>query len=95
MGGLLAGLASLAPTVVARVLLSLGFSVLTVGGVALSVQALKDIALQQLGTLPIAALQLGSILGLWEGLGIVFGAASWAVSYWTLTKATKIVGGGS
>lgn len=92
--GLLAALVSIAPTVVARVLVSLGFAVVTVGGVALSVQALKDMALDGLSGMPAAALQLGGLLGLWDGIGIVFGAASWAVSYWTLTKATRLVGAG-
>lgn len=95
MGALLPALASLAAPIAARVLIALGLSVVTVVGVSASVSALKDLALAKIGTLPVAALQLGGLLGLWEGLGMVFGAVTFAVTYWNLTRAVRIVGAAS
>jgi hypothetical protein len=90
--GLLAALAGLATPILARVLLALGFSVVTLGGVAASVAALREAVLDGLGAWPMAALQLAGLLGVFEGLGMVLGAVSWAVTYWGLTRAVRLVG---
>jgi hypothetical protein len=95
MGGLLAGLATLATPILARVLLALGMGVLTITGVALSVSSIKTLAVSQLAAFPAAALQLGGLLGVWQGLGMVFGAVTFAVTYWTLTKAVSIASAGA
>lgn len=93
--GFLLALATLAKPITARVLLALGFSVVTVTGVALSVSTVKGLVLSSLGTAPMAALQLAGLMGVWEAGGLVFGAMTWCVSFWTLTSATKLIGTGS
>lgn len=94
MGGLLAGLATLAQPILARVLIALGMSVVTIGGVVASGNALKSLLLEKLGALPMAALQLAGLLGVWEGLGIILGAVTFSLSYWAMTRAVRIVGVG-
>lgn len=90
--GLLGALVTLAGPVVGRVLLSLGFSVITVTGVAVAVGALKSRMLESLGALPLATLQLLGLGGVWVGLGIMLGAMTFCVSYWTLTSSVRILG---
>lgn len=90
--GFLAALAALAQPIAARVLLALGFSVVTVGGVTASFAAVKDALLASIAGAPLGALQLFGLGGGWEALGMVLGAMSWAVAFWGLTKATSLLG---
>lgn len=92
--GFFAALAALAGPITARVLIALGFSVVTITGVALSVDAIKSQLLTNIGQAPMAALQLIGLGGGWIALGMIFGAMTWCVSFWTLTKAQSIIGMG-
>lgn len=92
MNTLLAGLATLAGPMVARVLMALGFAVVTIGGVAVGISTLKAEIIAGLGTAPVAALQIAGLAGAWIGIGLIFGAMSWCVAFWTLTKAQSIIG---
>jgi len=93
MGGLLAGLATLAGPIAARVLIALGFSVVTVTGVTVVFSNLKAQILSQLSSAPLAGLQLIGLGGGWVALGIIFGAMTFAATFYTLTQAQKIIGG--
>lgn len=91
---------SLVRPILGRVLLSLGFAVVTITGVGTAVSYGKDqlvAALQSnasnAGT--VAAIQLAGLGGAWEGLGIVFGAMTFAVSMFTIRSAQSILGIGS
>jgi hypothetical protein len=92
MGGLLAGLVSLATPILARVLVSLGMSVVTITGVSLVLSSLKSQIVSYAGSAPLAMLQLIGLSGGWEALGIIFGAMTFAGTYWSLTQATKLLG---
>lgn len=92
VGTFLAGLASLAKPVLARVLLALGMSVVTIGGISVALSQLKQSALLALGQAPLAMLQLAGYAGCWTALGILMGAMTFCVGFWTLTKATSILG---
>jgi hypothetical protein len=93
MGGFLGALAALAGPITARVLIALGFSVVTVGGVDIAIGAVKDEILFNLADGPMAALQLAGLSGCWTALGMIFGAMTFAATYWSLTQARKIIGG--
>ena len=92
MGGFLEALLGISGSVVARVLLSLGMAVVTVTGVAVVISTAKAQMLSSLGAIPTAAMQLIGLSGGWIALGIIFGAMTTCVSYWTITKATSILG---
>jgi len=92
MGGLLAAIASLAAPMAARVLISLGFGVLTITGVAVASDQIKGLVLSNLGAGPAAALQLAGLAGVWTALGMVFGAVTFGVTMFGLTKAVRIAG---
>lgn len=91
--GLLAAIAGLATPILARVLLALGFSVVTFTGASAVVGMLKSEILSVLGGANLPALQLAGLGGAWVALGWVFGAATFTVTYWALTKAVRVVSG--
>jgi len=90
MGGLLAGIASLAAPMAARVLLSLGFGLVTIAGADLSASSIKALVIANLSAGPAAALQIAGLAGVWTALGMVFGAMTFTVTLFGLTKAVKI-----
>lgn len=85
-------LASMAAPLVARVLMALGFSVITVTGVTIAVQQLKDLVVNAFGDAPVSILQLGGLLGAWQGLGMLFGAITFAVTLRGLTSLSGWIG---
>jgi Protein of unknown function (DUF2523) len=85
-------LASMAAPLVARVMMALGFSVITVTGVTLAVSDLKALVIAQFGAAPTAILQLGGLLGAWVGLGMIFGAITFAVTLRGLTSLSGWIG---
>ena len=93
MGGLLAAIAGLATPILARVLVALGFSVVTLAGAAAAVDTVKGLVLSKLGAAPIAGLQIAGLAGVWEGLGMIFGAVTFTVTLFALTKAVRITKG--
>ncbi len=68
-----------------RLLAALGVSLITLTGLVVTTQALHDQVLTSLGGLPSAALQLGGLFGIWESLGIIFGAITFVIT-WRSTK---------
>lgn len=66
---------------VARVLVTLGLSMVVTAGVSLVATALKSQVLQHLGAMPLASVQLLGLFGVWEALGMWFGALTFAVAW--------------
>lgn len=85
-------LLALVPSLTAKILLALGFAVVTITGVQVALQQLKDTFIGQINSLPADALQLFLLGGGGVGLGIVFGAAATCISIWAIQGATKILG---
>jgi len=92
MQGLLAGIAALAGPMVARVLMSLGFSVVTITGVSVAWGSLKSELVSSLSAQSGAYVQIAGLGGVWVALGAIIGAMSFAVTFWALTQSTKILG---
>jgi len=93
MGGLLGALAGLAAPLVARVLMALGFSVVTFTGVSAVFDQVKGMVTSYLGSAASAGVQIAGLAGVWVGLGLVFGAVSFGVALLALTKTVRIVAG--
>jgi hypothetical protein len=89
--GFLAAIVGLTGPIIARALVALGFAVVTIGGVTVAINTLKAEMLAMLGQAPMAALQLIGLGGGWVALGLLFGAMTFAVSFWTLTSAQRII----
>lgn len=83
--------ASLAGPIAARVLMAMGMGVVSVTGVTTAVDYLKAEVVSSLSAGPSAALQLAGLSGCWVGLGLIFGAVTFAVSFAMLTKLTGFV----
>lgn len=92
MGGLLSAIAGLAVPMVARVLLALGFSVVSITGVTLAWSTVKAQIVSSLSAQAGAYVQLAGLGGVWVALGAVIGAMSFAVAFWALTASVRIVG---
>lgn len=93
--GLLAAIASLAAPMVARVLIALGFSVVTLTGALAVTSQLRTLVTTNLSAGPLAGLQLAGLGGCWIALGMVFGAMTFSLTIFGLTKAVRIVGVGT
>jgi uncharacterized membrane protein YciS (DUF1049 family) len=85
-------LASMAAPIVTRVLMALGFSVITVTGVTVAIQALKDQIIANLSTMQQGALGLAGLMGIWVALGMIFGAMTFAVTLKGLTSLSGWIG---
>lgn len=87
-----AWLIALVTPMVGRVLLALGFQVVTITGVTLAVTQLKSLVLTHLGGLPADMLQLMLLAGVGQGLGMVFGAITFRIAYWQIANSVRILG---
>lgn len=83
---------ALAQPLLGRILLSLGFSVVTITGFNLSVQALKTQFVDAANAMGADILNLFLIAGGGTAAGIVFGAITVRVTLWQISKSTRILG---
>ena len=85
-------LLSLLQPAIAKILVALGFSVVSITGVDFVVSQLKDGLLAGLTALPPALLGVFQLAGGGIGLGMIFGAITTRVMLWSLQNSTKILG---
>lgn len=96
MTGLGAWLLGLVTPLVGRVLMALGFQVVSIVGVVAVVGQLKDMVISAFGDVPAAGLQLALLAGTGEALGIIFGAIATRLALWQIQNSVKVLGiGGS
>lgn len=91
--GLLGAIAGLATPILARVLIALGFSAVTFLGASAVVNQLRQMVTSNIGGAAAAGVQIAGLAGVWDALGMVFGAVTFTVTVWGLTKAVRIVSG--
>lgn len=75
---------------VSRVLVTLGLSMVVTAGVALVATTLKNLILQHLGGMPGASVQLLGLFGVWEAVGMWFGALTFAVTWHTTAGSWRL-----
>jgi hypothetical protein len=85
-------LLAMAEPVLARILLSLGFSVVSIVGVEAAVGQLKTAFVTQVNSLPADMLNVFLFAGGGVGLGMVLGALATRLLLWSIQNATKILG---
>lgn len=83
---------ALAQPLIGRILLSLGFSVVTITGFTVSVQALKAQFVASANAMGADILNLFLIAGGGQAIGIIFGALTVRVTLWQISKSTRILG---
>lgn len=83
---------SLVQPLIGRVLAALGFSVVTIAGFQLAVDALKQQLIGSVNQLPGELLQVVLLGGIGEGLGMITAAIAVRVMLWQIQNATRILG---
>jgi hypothetical protein len=89
--GLAGFLLALVQPIVARVLVALGFSLVTYVGMDVMMGQVTAAALAAWGALPANLLLLAGLAGIGQGLAIIFGAIATRVLIWQLTKSTRML----
>jgi hypothetical protein len=85
-------LAAMMGTLTAKVLLALGFQVVTITGVAVAMTTLRTMIITHLGAVPAAGFQILLLAGLGTGLGMLLGAAAFRLALWQIQSSVKILG---
>lgn len=85
-------LAAMMKPLVARVLIALGFQVVTLTGVTVAVASLRSMFIQHMNEVATAGLQLALLAGVGEAFSIVFGAIAFKVALWQIQQSTRILG---
>jgi len=77
---------------IGRILLSLGFSVVTITGLNIVIDQLKDAIIDGVSTLPADALNLFLLSGGGTAMGLIFGAIATRLTLWQISKSTRVLG---
>jgi hypothetical protein len=85
-------LLSLVQPVLAKLLLALGFSVVSIVGVEATVSQVKGMFVDSFGMLSADAMNLAQYLWITKGIGIIFGAINTKLALWAIEKSTQILG---
>lgn len=94
MTGLGTWLAALMGPLTAKILVALGFSVVSIVGVTAALNTLKGMLISNLALVPAAGLQLALLGGAGVGLGLIFGAVTFRMLLWQVSNTQRILGGG-
>lgn len=84
-------LLSLAEPLLAKVLLALGFGVVSIVGIDAALGAIKDQFVGQINSMPADWLAFALHLWIGKGLGIIFGACATKLMLWSAQHATSIL----
>lgn len=85
-------LLSLARPLLGRILVSLGFSVVTITGMSAVVVQVRNMFVNQVNSLPVDMLNLFLFAGGGVGFGIIMGAITTRITLWTIMNGTKVLG---
>lgn len=85
-------LLSLVQPFIAKILLSLGFSVVTITGFDAVIGQIKAQLVGSVNALPVDMLNVFLLAGGGTGLGIILAAIATKVMLWQISSATKILG---
>ena len=85
-------LIGLVGSIVERVLVSLGMSVLTIKGVDTVIGQMKQTVVRATNALPGDMLNLFLIAGGGVAINLIFAAITFRLTYWSVTKVVRIAG---
>lgn len=85
-------LLSMAEPLLAKVLIALGFSVVSIVGVEATFNGLRDSFVASMQTMPADWLNFALYLWMGKGLGIIFGAMATKLTLWAIQNATSLLG---
>lgn len=76
----------------AKILLSLGFSVVSITGMDSVLNSLKSTAVSNLSSMPADWINFALYLWIGKGIGIIFAACTTKLILWSIQNGTKILG---
>ncbi len=85
-------LLALVQPILARILVALGFSVVSLVGMQALLDGLIAATRNAWGGLPSQLLALAGLAGIGQALGIIMGAVLTRILIWQLSRATRIIG---
>lgn len=85
-------LLSLVQPFLAKILLALGFSVVTITGFEAAIDQVKQQLVGSINALPVDLLNVFLLAGGGKGVGIILAAVAVKVLLWQISSATKILG---
>lgn len=85
-------LLSLVEPMLAKILLTLGFSVVSIVGMDAVLTGLKNLIVSQFSAMPADWLAFALYLYIGKGIGIIFGACATRMLLWSAQNATSMLG---
>lgn len=85
-------LLALVEPMLAKILLALGFSVVSIGGMDSVLSAMKSSFVANMQTMPAEWLQFALYLWIGKGIGIIFGACTTKLMLWAIQSSTALLG---
>lgn len=77
---------------IAKILLGLGFSVVSIVGMESVLGALKTSLVTSFNTMPAVWVEFALYLWIGKGIGIIFGACTTKLMLWSIQNATSMLG---
>ena len=85
-------LLALAEPLLAKILIVLGLSVVSIVGVDAVIGTLKTQFISNLSSMPVLWLDFALYLWIGKGIGIIFGAITTRLALWSIQNATAVLG---
>jgi hypothetical protein len=85
-------LLSMMQPLLAKILLSLGFSVVSIAGMDALLSTLKAAFVSNINAMPSVWLEFALYLWIGKGIGIIFGALTTKLMLWSIQNATSMLG---
>lgn len=85
-------LLALLEPMIAKILLALGFSVVSIVGVTTVIDQIKQSIIGSVNSMPVDMLNFVLFAGIGHGIGIIFGACATKLTLWSIQNATSLLG---
>lgn len=85
-------LLSMMQPLLAKILMMLGFSVVSIVGMDSLLSAMKSTIVSNINSMPVVWLEFALYLWIGKGIGIIFGACTTKLMLWSIQNATSMLG---
>jgi hypothetical protein len=92
MRGFGAWLLTMVQPILGKILVALGFQVVTITGVTVAIDQVKGLWLQHMHAVPQAGLQIATLAGIDVCMGMIFGAITFRITLWQIQQSIRVLG---
>lgn len=85
-------LLALVEPLAAKLMLAMGFSIVSIVGVEAVVGQVKNMLIANVNSMPVDMLNFALFVGIGQALGLIFGAVTTKLTLWAITNATQFLG---